>query len=56
MNYIMNLSSQKGCYYAIKNKYLLKQLGNHLTLNNIYAFNMHKKKVFVFELLELRMK
>ena len=29
--------------YEIKDKYLLKQLGNHLTLNNLYAFNVHKK-------------
>ena len=28
-----------------------KGLGNHLTLNNLYAFNVHKNMMFVFELI-----
>ena len=29
---------------------MLKQLGNHLTLNNLYAFNVHKKDDVCLEL------
>ena len=34
------------CCYEIKDKKLLKQLGNHLTLNNLYAFNVLKDVCF----------
>ena len=39
----------KSCCYEIKDKLLLKLLGNYSTLNNLYAFNVHIKKI-VFEL------
>ena len=37
------ITAQKGCCYEIKDKQLLKQLGSQLTLNSLYAFNVHEK-------------